>query len=519
MGDSSMRRRELLLLLLGGMLFVIAALYRLTELPPAWWDEGWTMSVARNWVVEGHYGHMLLGQPVSPALAGHFPVVAMLAGSFALFGVGFLQARVTFVFCALLSLLVLYLFTRDLYGRRAAGLAILLLCLIPVQWDLTPALVGRQVLGEVPSVLFLTLGFLFLVRSAGNRRGCLVWAALAFGVAIATKAQVVPFVVAGSLVTAVAYYRRDRRGALTHVFVLAGAFAVQAGLNMLRSALIDSHGVPQESVSGLTQVTAMVTDSGIRISTIRFALLSGLPVTIGLLWTLVRQWRLMRNGPPSGWSDSVELLALLIAVSWFAWYVFLSIGWGRYAFPPVFLAAPFMAHLILSLADSVFTVAARTRAGQLKRFGAATLLLVFAVVLGRQVVLGVREVPSMIADTPLEAVADSIEANVPEGCTIETYESELLFLLDRPCHFPPPQLNVDLIRKGWLDSAWKMPYDLRTVKTDYLLVGSFGGGLYEPLIRDSLYVPAGHFGAYRLYRRPGQEKVNLSGEVGMFEQP
>ncbi|MBP1691996.1 MAG: hypothetical protein H6Q32_1348, partial [Bacteroidetes bacterium] len=149
--------------------------------------------------------------------------------------------------------------------------------------------------------------------------------------------------------------------------------------------------------------------------------------------------------------------------------------------------------------------------------GAAALLFFFAVVLGRQVMLGVREVPSMIADTPLEAVADSIEANVPEGSSIETYESELLFLLDRPCHFPPPQLNVDLIRKGWLDSAWKMPYDLRTVKTDYLVVGLFGGGLYEPLVRDGVYVPAGHYGTYRLYRRSGQEKVNLSGEVGMFD--
>lgn len=519
MGDNRIRLRELLLLLLGGVLFVIAAMYRLTELPPAWWDEGWTMSVARNWVVEGHYGHMLLGQPVSPALAGHFPVVVMLAGSFALFGVGFLQARATFVFCTLLALLLLYLFTRELYGRRTAVLSVLLLCLLPVQWDLTPALMGRQVLGEVPSVLLLTLGFLLLLRSGGNRPAYLVWAAVAFGVAIATKAQVVPFVVAGSLLTAVAYFRLDRRVALAHVLVLAGAFVLQAGIAMARSALMDTPNAPQDTVTGLTQVTAMVTDSAIRSSTIRFALLSGLPVTIGLLWTLIRQWRVMKQGAPSRWRASVELLALLIAAGWFAWYVLLSIGWGRYAFPGVFLAAPFTAYLILSLTGSVVNTASRTRVGQFKRVGAAVLLLMFAVLLGRQLVLGVREIPSMIADTPLEAVADSIEANVPEGCTIETYESELLFLLDRPCHFPPPQLNVDLIRKGWLDSAWKMPYDLRSVKTDYLLVGLFGGGLYEPLIREGVYVPAGRFGAYRLYRRSGQEKVNLSGEVGMLGHP
>jgi len=66
----------------------------------------------------------------------------------------------------------------------------------------------------------------------------------------------------------------------------------------------------------------------------------------------------------------------------------------------------------------------------------------------------------MIADTPLEAVADSIERmcgritiNVRKRAALFFWIGHAIFL--RPTH-------VDLIRKG-ADSACKMPYDLRTL--------------------------------------------------------
>jgi len=40
--------------------------------PGMWWDEGWTLSVARNWIERGHYGRLLDGQLAPPGLEAAF---------------------------------------------------------------------------------------------------------------------------------------------------------------------------------------------------------------------------------------------------------------------------------------------------------------------------------------------------------------------------------------------------------------------------------------------------------------
>ena len=37
--------------------------------PPLFFDEGWTVCVARTWVESGHYGCLLMGEPAPPSLA------------------------------------------------------------------------------------------------------------------------------------------------------------------------------------------------------------------------------------------------------------------------------------------------------------------------------------------------------------------------------------------------------------------------------------------------------------------
>lgn len=45
------------------------------EGPEFWWDEGWTLSVARNVVERGHYGRLLDGEP-APGRLEESPLVA-----------------------------------------------------------------------------------------------------------------------------------------------------------------------------------------------------------------------------------------------------------------------------------------------------------------------------------------------------------------------------------------------------------------------------------------------------------
>src|SRR5262249_42599673 len=75
------------------LLVLLAATVKLESAPSLWWDEGWTLSVARNWVEQGHYGRLLEGKPAPPGLEATFPVSFPVSFTFWLFGVGVWQGR------------------------------------------------------------------------------------------------------------------------------------------------------------------------------------------------------------------------------------------------------------------------------------------------------------------------------------------------------------------------------------------------------------------------------------------
>src|SRR2546425_877031 len=111
----------LVLLLLGTI--------NLGSVPPLWWDEGWTLTVARTWVERGHYGRLLAGQLAPSGLEATFPVTMPIALSFRLLGVGVWQGRLVEVFFTLGTLALMYYLARRLYDRSVAigTLAVLLL--------------------------------------------------------------------------------------------------------------------------------------------------------------------------------------------------------------------------------------------------------------------------------------------------------------------------------------------------------------------------------------------------------
>src|SRR5690349_24967299 len=74
------------------MLFLLTI--RLDSVPPLWWDEGWTLSVARNWVETGRYMRLLAGYFVPPGLEAAPTLTGSVYVAFQLFGVGVIQGRV-----------------------------------------------------------------------------------------------------------------------------------------------------------------------------------------------------------------------------------------------------------------------------------------------------------------------------------------------------------------------------------------------------------------------------------------
>src|SRR5690242_14234551 len=84
--------------------------------PGVWWDEGWTMSVARNLAERGHYGRLLDGQLAPPGLEAAFPVTLPIALVFKLFGVGIWQGRLFGVLCTVAALALMYYLALRLYS-------------------------------------------------------------------------------------------------------------------------------------------------------------------------------------------------------------------------------------------------------------------------------------------------------------------------------------------------------------------------------------------------------------------
>jgi hypothetical protein len=105
--------------------------------------------------------------------------------------------------------------------------------------------------------------------------------------------------------------------------------------------------------------------------------------------------------------------------------------------------------------------------------------------------------------TSVVQAAHFLNSSTPPDTLIETYDSELFFLLDRPYHYPPAQLHVELIRRAFLDPQVLAEYDPLAANPDYLVVGPFSAWvrLYEPLLAAETYRPLQTFGPYQIYER------------------
>ena len=135
------------------------------------------------------------------------------------------------------------------------------------------------------------------------------------------------------------------------------------------------------------------------------------------------------------------------------------------------------------------------------RIAAGVLLMFFCLMTGRQAMIGVQALQQDFPGSGLEETAAFINHATPPGASIETYESELLFLLERPVHVPPAQSNVDFIRRNWLGGPDASSYDALSVNAGYLIIGAFGTGWYDRLVSEGRYIRIHRFGSYEVYRQ------------------
>ena len=94
---------------------------------------------------------------------------------------------------------------------------------------------------------------------------------------------------------------------------------------------------------------------------------------------------------------------------------------------------------------------------------------------------------------------NSLEPNA----RVETFESELLLMLERPYHYPPAKLTLDHIRSNLHNEHLPFDYDPLTADPDYLIIGDWGRwyGLYNHLVQNGTFSLVWSIGHYQIYRR------------------
>ena len=479
--------------------------------PPPWWDEGWTLSVARNLAERDHYGRLLAGEPAPGGLEASVVVTVPVAGFFKLFGVGLWQGRLFGVLCALGALAVAWRLAARLYNRRVAAGTAAVLLLLSAHPQLNPVIQGRQVLGELPSLLFALGGYACLLAALRRAPVWLLPAVALWWAASEAKAQFQPFWII-SLIAPLAVallWRRWRAAAIVGLGLALGLVSPHLFGRLVAWGLGARRMMP-DSVSGLYEVMALVTQPFNRLFALQILLGFGLPVLLGLAYGAWRALSDLRQARPDD-AALVRLSLLALAGSWLAWFALLSVGVPRYMFPPSFVGALFAAALLHDLTGGFDLRATLGRlAAPLRRprrfpresAGAwlAALLVAMALPL---TALSYQRYYLTYDDHAAERVAALLNERVGPDELIETYESELHFFLDRPYHYPPDQVHVELNRRSLLRQHVAIDYDPLAADPDYLVVGQFarGNGLYEPVLASGAFELMLRDGSYEVYRR------------------
>lgn len=495
--------------LAAALLLAIAAFWKLDGANP-WWDEGWTLTVARTWVERGFYGRLLDGQLAPPGLEAAFPTTGLVALSFRTFGVGLWQGRLPIAMCAVAAMALLCWLACQFYDSRVAWATLFIALLTPVHPLLNPLLLGRQVMAEMPMLAFLLAGYACLLLSLKRSPWWAIATALFWAIGVRTKLQAVPFWAVSALVPLLlCLWQRRWRTSWLLGGTIAGSLLGAWLLPWFQQALLAGRTAPPETLTDLVSVTAFVPTLDVRMFALQTTFSDGLIACIGLVYAL---WHLL-------WREHLQLdsaaavvrcSVLAFAGSWMLWFAGLSVGWERYMFPATFVASIFVGALLADLTQgfalrSNFQQLGRNiQQRRLNRAGAGSLLALFLLLV--TLPLGVQSLYRAYAiDVNRDAIdtAEFLNSSTPPSARIETYESELFFFLQRPYHFPPDQLHVALNRQMVLKQTVPVHYDPLVGKPDVIVVGSFSRmwELYGIVPATPGFRLVRSFGVYDIYER------------------
>ena len=495
--------RKLLPTSLLWLVFFFGLVAALDKFPPLSWDEGWTLTVAYNFVARGFYGLYLDGNPVGPGLSAAFPSVASIATAFQFFGIGLWQARFVSVMYMMGALAALYALARLLYNRRAAVLALLSLIVFASMLEMQAIVIGRKVLAEAPMLFFLLMGYLFFSRALSDNAKTRTWLALCgaclmWSLALVSKAQPLPFwaLSLAAIFVYAALTRRPRAAAQVVIVFVTSLLLMRAWLWGI-DIFLRGHTLPSTPLPELLNLSAFVLIPKVRVTALSRFLLEGLLLLFGLL---LASWTWWREKTSAQFSHHAARLALLVFVwSWLLWYLTLSVAWERYLFSAVFVGSIFTGYL---LDRFVAMLAPRQMPTARKLLRAVAIITVLVVCIFYFVLTLWRIVPQLQLGSAAADTTQWLNENVSPRARVETYDSEILFQLKPRAHFPPDTLSLEIIRKE-IDPTRVLSYDAARVNADYIVVGKYSRTyeIYDSLLAKGDYIPVQKIGPYSIYQK------------------
>ncbi len=171
-----MREKTIFFLIIFSISFFFST-YKLTESPPTWYDEGFFFNVARSYAEFNEYKFQVApGEfvPMGRYLTVGYPVIFPVSISMKLAGVGLFQERAVMAAFILLLVCAVFFF----FLRRHAPAEAFLFTLFFISFGSLYGN-GKNLLGEIPGIFFLTAFLLFFNLLLEKNRGKMYFALLA----------------------------------------------------------------------------------------------------------------------------------------------------------------------------------------------------------------------------------------------------------------------------------------------------------------------------------------------------
>lgn len=316
------------------------SLYKLTESPPVWYDEGIYSQLAINSALFSSNDIQIApGEFVSGAfVTGGYPFIQPVALSFRLFGIGIFQSRIVMAGFIVLLVTLLFVLTKKMFGSRYAILAAFLCALFPVLYGN-----GKNMLGEVPGLVYLFC-FLWATYELERKKyqGTIqyIFAGLSAGLCVSTKPLFL--VLGGAVLIAVILHRRsvvwNMKGLLNGLvaflipLVIWFSFQFEQGDSMV--AIANYYANPY----GIADVGQQIVTNFVRFFT------ESSPVyllVLSLIWIGSFVIRVSKKVPVS----LTEKIALIFTVLVLAAYL-RTAGWYRYFFVAQIVTIAFVPHAV-----------------------------------------------------------------------------------------------------------------------------------------------------------------------------